>query len=256
MCVCPTAWRGDLGVDPSGRRPRLTTPTTMAAEPPAQGGIKMLGTLVKHGVVTNWSDTEKTWHHTSYNELRVAPEEHPVLPTDALLNPKANRECMTQIIFEIFNVHTMYMATQTILSLYASGRTTGLMMDSCDGVSHTVPSYEGYALPHTILRLNLAGRYFYRISNEDPHRARVSFTTTAEREIGRDVKEKLCHIAFDYDTDLKSTAERSDDQIHMLSDGNIITVRAERFRCESVFPAKCHWQRRQRSPRLLLSRAT
>ena len=158
MCVAPHAWRGDLGVDPSGRPPRLTTPTTMATEPPAHGGIKILGTLVKHGVVTNWSDTEKTWHHTSYNELRVAHEEHPVLPTDALLNPKANRECMTLIIFEIFNVHAMYMASQTVL--YASGRMTGLVMDSGDGVSHTVPSYEDYALPHAILPLDLAGRDF------------------------------------------------------------------------------------------------
>ena len=77
-----------------------------------------------------------------------------------------------------------------------------------------------------------------------------SFTTTEEREIGRDAKEKLCYIALDYDTELKSIAESSDKkQIHMLSDGNIITVGAERFRCASVFPAKCHWQRSQRSPR-------
>ena len=91
---------------------------------------------------------------------------------------------------------------------------------------------------------------------EDPHRARVSFTTTAEREIGRDVKQKLCYIALDYDTELKSTAERSDNQIYMLSDGNIITVGAERFRCESIFQAKCHWQRSQLNARLLLSRTS
>ena len=157
MCVAPHAWRGDLGVDPNGRPPRLTTPTRMAAEPPAQGGIKILGTLVEHGILTNWSDTEKIWHHTSYNELRVAPEEH---PTDALLNPKTNRERMTQVMFEIFNVHTMYLAPQTILSLYASGRTTGLVMDSCDGVLHTVPLFESCAQPHAILRLDLAGHDF------------------------------------------------------------------------------------------------
>ena len=84
---------------------------------------------------------------------------------------------------------------------------------------------------------------------EDPHRARVSSTTTAEKEIGRDVKEELRHIALDYDTELKSTEERSDHQTHMLSDGNIITVGAERFRCESIFQAKCHWQRSQRNAR-------
>ena len=178
-------------------RPRSSS----SAEPPAQGGIKILGTLVEHGVVTKWNDTENIWHHTSYKELRVAPGGHPVLPTDALLNPKANRERMTQMIFEIFNVHAMYMATQTILSLYASGRTTGLVMD--DGLLHTVPIYEGYAVRHANLRLDLAGRdlsdYLMKILTE----RRYSFTTTAEREIGRDVKEKLCYIAFDYDTELK-----------------------------------------------------
>jgi actin len=204
---------------------------------------------IERGIITNWEEMEKIWHHTFYNELRVAPDEHPILLTEAPLNPKANREKMVSIMFETFNVPAMYVQIQAVLSLYASGRTTGIVLDSGDGVSHTVPVYEGYNLPDAVIRLDMAGRDLTECLMRMIPVTEYYFRTTAEKEIAENIKEKLCYVALDYDAELKlaGSSKRGRkmsngidiDPIHKyyeMPDGQIISIGEERFTCpETLF---------------------
>jgi len=191
-------------------------------------GILNLNYPIAAGIVESWEDMEKVWHHTFYNELRVSPNEiKGVLLTEAPRNPKANREKMVQIMFETFEVQNIYVAIQAVMSLYSAGRTTGLVTDSGDGVTHTVPVFEGFSLPHAVEKMEIAGRvltnYLQKLLLESGH----NFTSAAELEIVREIKEELCFIAQNYEEEKEQATKSSEhDKQYTLPDKAVITIPA------------------------------
>ncbi|KAJ1962488.1 centractin- actin- protein of the dynactin complex [Dipsacomyces acuminosporus] len=213
-------------------------------------GLLKINYPVEHGVVNDWEDMEKIWSYIYNDELKTLSEEHPVLLTEAPLNPSSNREQAAQIFFETFNVPAFYTSIQAVLSLYASGRTTGIVLDSGDGVTHAVPVFEGFALSHAIRRVDIAGRDVTEYLQVLLQKAGYNFHTTAEREIVRQIKEKICYIALDTSKEEKELASvgtgrlgsvgvsgsdaKSRNDIFKLPDGHLINLGHERFRAPEI----------------------
>ena len=138
-------------------------------------------------------------------------------------------------MFETFDVPAMYVSNKAVLSLYSSGRTTGIVMDSGDGASYAVPIYEGHSLPQLTSKIDIAGRditeYLMRIQMERG----LPRTTRDGREIAHDIKEKLAYVALDFEQEMATVSSSSTLQkSYELPDGHIITVGDERFRSPEV----------------------
>lgn len=123
--------------------------------------------------------------------------QHPVLLTEPPLNPRSNRETAAQVLFETFNVPALHTSIQAVLSLYASGRTTGIVLDAGDGVSHAVPVYEGFAMPSSIRRIDVAGRDVTEQLQTLLRKSGYVFHTSAEKEVVRLIKESVSYISAD-----------------------------------------------------------
>eukprot|EP00771_Trimastix_marina_P002146 gnl/Trimastix_PCT/3260.p1 GENE.gnl/Trimastix_PCT/3260~~gnl/Trimastix_PCT/3260.p1 ORF type:complete len:399 (+),score=81.37 gnl/Trimastix_PCT/3260:82-1278(+) len=184
---------------------------------------------IEHGLVTNWEEMERIWHHVFYNQLCVAPEDHRMLLTEVPLNARANREKMTQIMFETYTVPAMFIQVQAILALYASGRTTGLILDSGEGSSYVVPVYEGFSLPHAISRFDLSGRDI----SQHLQRLLAESGTPCTLDTAREIKERFCYVAQDFQGESASLGKKGSlsdlSQTYETPDGQVLTVSSHRF---------------------------
>ncbi|XP_057208280.1 uncharacterized protein si:ch211-241j12.3 isoform X2 [Triplophysa rosa] len=165
-------------------------------------GVLTLKHPIRNGIVRNWDEMEMIWHH-AFQQLSVDPRDHPVMLTEAAMNPLENRQRMIELMFETFNVPLTFVAMQAVLALYASGRTTGVVLDSGDGVSHSVPVFDGYCLPHAVQRFSLAGADVTLQLQKLLLEQGVCMQTSAELEIVREMKEKCCCVALDYESEIR-----------------------------------------------------
>lgn len=159
-------------------------------------GVLRIDYPMENGIVQNWGDMERIWTYLySKDNLNVASEDYAVLLTEAPLNPYSNREKAAEIFFEGLNVPALFCSIQAILSLFASGRSTGVVLDVGDGVAHVVPVYEGLAMPHAIMRMDVAGRAVTHQLQRLLRRAGHNFHTSSEMDIVRQIKETCCAVA-------------------------------------------------------------
>jgi actin, other eukaryote len=218
-------------------------------------GLLTLTYPIECGVVKNWDDIEKIWHHTFYNELRVAPEECPILMTEAPNTPKPNRyatsfsnvgsklmklsrEKMTQVVFETFNSPYFYTSITSRLALYASGRRTGVVVDVGGSVTHITPVFEGVVLPNAVTKVDFAGTDLTNYLTKILKQRGYSASTIAEREMFRHLKEKFCFVALDFEQEIEifSRSNSVSTKTYELPDGQVISIENERFRCpEALF---------------------
>lgn len=200
-------------------------------------GIINVSHPIEQGIITNWDDIEKLWHHTFYDELRISPEEHNVLLTDAPLNDAANREKMTEIMFEVFTVPGMFIGIQTVLSIYSAGKTSGVVVESGESITNFVPVYEGYAFPHAISKIPLGGsdltQFLIRLLIEK----RYTIDTLARMKLVNDMKEKQCFVSYDFDQEVRDNNQPGNVETkYKMPDGEEINIEYERFRCpEALF---------------------
>lgn len=189
------------------------------------------------------------WNYTFYDKMNIDPTGRKILLTEPPMNPLKNRERMAEVMLEGYNFGGVYVAIQAVLALYAQGEffspwfnrvqllnvlekglSSGVVVDSGDGVTHIIPVYESTVLNHHIRRLDVAGRDVTRNLIALLLRRGYALNRTADFETVRQIKEKLCYVSYDLELDKKLSEDTTVlVESYTLPDGRVIRVGSERF---------------------------
>lgn len=180
---------------------------------------------IERGFIKNWEDVQLLWHNVYDNDLKVTPESRPVFLTESTLNPTSNREKMVELFMENFHVPALYVANSATMSMFAAGKTTGIVLECGAGVSTCVPMYDGVSMPATNTRLNLGG------NDVTEYLMRVLSSNFSFDEINS-LKESSAYVAPNYDEEVALSKDRT---FHELPDKNVISLGNEKFTCAEGF---------------------
>jgi actin-related protein 2 len=186
---------------------------------------------MENGIVRSWEDMISLYNYTFGPEkLNIHPKNCKLLLTEPPMNPTKNREKMVEVMFEQFQFYGLYIAIQAVLTLYAQGLQTGVVVDSGDGVTHICPVFDGFALPHLTRRLDIAGRDVTKYLIKLLLLRGYAFNHSADFETVRLMKEKLCYVGYDIEQEQKLALETTVlVEQYTLPDGRVIRVGGERF---------------------------
>ncbi|XP_060075380.1 uncharacterized protein LOC132555056 [Ylistrum balloti] len=187
---------------------------------------------IEFGIINSWDEMEKLWQYIFNEQLRVSPDEHPILLTRPPHNPRGVTEKTTEIMFETFNTPSLYIAITGVLSLVSTGKgTTGLVLDSGETATHAMRIVDGYCVSVRCDRVDYAGRDLTSYLLRKLQARGYTFKKGTEYDVIRDIKKTLCCISDDAEKELSTPGP---DSIYELPDGTKIDISSERFLCPEI----------------------
>eukprot|EP00758_Cryptobia_borreli_P004419 Tbor_TRINITY_DN4361_c0_g2::TRINITY_DN4361_c0_g2_i1::g.7780::m.7780/K18584/ACTR3, ARP3; actin-related protein 3 len=217
-------------------------------------GSQKISYPMKHGIVDDWDQMEKTWHHCIYKYLRIEPEEYGFLLTEPPANPPENREYTAEVMFETFGVKQLYIAVQGSLALTASWTSkraeelglqnvnTGVVVDSGDGVTHILPIVDGFVINQAIRHIPLAGRDITNFVMERLRERGEPIPAEDIQMVAQRVKEKYCYICSDmakefnkYDSSLPTYITRHEETNRRINKKYQFDIGYEKFLGPEIF---------------------
>ncbi|XP_046299711.1 actin-like protein 9 [Marmota monax] len=187
---------------------------------------------IRNGIVVDWEAAELIWRHMLEHDLQVDTQEHPLLFSDPPFSPATNREKLVEVTFESLRSPAMYVASQSVLSVYAHGRVSGLVVDTGHGVSYTVPVFQGYNLPHATERLDLAGHHLTAFLAEILLGSGFALQQQ-DLDTVENIKHRFCYVASDFQKE-QARSEQECQQSFKLPDGRTVTLGKELFQCPEL----------------------